>query len=344
MNEQYHNSTALEKSESARAARPFATEEAKFAFYRRRDHANIENLQNLVVAEIARCAAATYRAAHPDEETPPCFEMPPKARYLISALQGASGGGFDEFEPFERSYRNIGEQLQFSGTDSAIEQRVRRWLDELLAWQRLVGYELFSVVRGGNVIGYSPHGEPIHQRTTFVDYLKPYADAGVRQARLSEQWRGNEAKRIKPHPGLALAAQVDAVIENLPKLAPTDAGPDTAAGKVSKPLPLAEYLKLQEDWLEKWATARADRIEERGGSGHEWLEQLANQMHRWAASIRRTERARRPAASHSIFDGEPATVQPVSTHRDGYAYKGHTPDESADEAQAAAPGGGGNHF
>jgi len=331
-------------SAQATTARPFRDKEAEFAFYRRRDHANLENLQNLAIAEIARRAAAAYAVEYPDEENPPCFEMPPKARYLISALQGAHGGGFEEFEPFERGYRNIGEQLQFTGSDSAIESRVRRWLNELLAWQRLVGYELFSVVRGGEVIGYTPHGDPIHKRTTFIDYLKPYADAGVKQARLSEQWRGNAAKKLKPHPGLALAAQVDYVVAQLPRLTPTDAGPESHTGKESKPLPLDEYEKRQEEWLEQWATARADRIEQRGGSGHEWLEQLANQMHRWAASIRRTQRARRNDASHSIFDDEPATEQPVSNNRNGFAYKGHTPGVSADETKADAAGGEGTIF
>lgn len=64
----------------------------EFARWRRRDHANIEAVQNLVIAQIA-------------EETG--VEMPPNVRHLISALQGSHGGGEVAYEEFSRDYLTI---------------------------------------------------------------------------------------------------------------------------------------------------------------------------------------------------------------------------------------------
>ncbi|MDQ3742881.1 MAG: hypothetical protein M3444_00575 [Acidobacteriota bacterium] len=72
-----------------------ADKSADFARFRRRDHANIESLQNLVIAEISRLASERERVG---DEEPPVYSMPASVRHLISALQGSHGGGAVPFE------------------------------------------------------------------------------------------------------------------------------------------------------------------------------------------------------------------------------------------------------
>ena len=130
---------------SAQPKPTWATSDEKYAFFRRRDHSNLDAMQNLVVSRIAQEKG---------------IEMPPNVRHLISALQGAHGGGLVPYEEFERDYLTIGRQLQFTGTEDAIRARVRRWLDDLDEWQFNVGYQLFVIVKGGKVLGYREDGSP----------------------------------------------------------------------------------------------------------------------------------------------------------------------------------------
>ena len=261
------------------------------ARYRRRDHANMEAMINLVVAGIAAQARAAYVAANPDVERPPDFIMLPKVRHLISALQGAHGGGALPFEEFTRDYLTIGAQLQFTGTDSAIRARVRNWIDALIAWQLLVGYELISIVKGGAIIGQEADGTPIRKGSTFIDNLKPHCDDGVMRARASDLWHGNEALDIKAHPGRALAAQVESVVKVLPRIT----AQETDSQKTG-PLPLDKYQERAEQRIEDAAEKAAQEIERRGGDGAEWVDRLANNLYRLAASLKRTARARRDYA------------------------------------------------
>lgn len=166
--------------------------EVKRAMYRRRNHADIEAMQNLIVSRIA-------------EETEE--EMPPKCRLLLSAIQGAHGGGVVVNEEFTRSYLALADQLQFTGNDEARRSRVRAWVNEFEEWQ-IKTYLLVSILKGGKVIGEAPDGALIRDATQFVDQIKPVADDAVMRARASELWRGNKEKGIKSHPGKALAAQV----------------------------------------------------------------------------------------------------------------------------------------
>jgi hypothetical protein len=222
------------------------------ARYRRRDHANIEAMINLVIAEIASQTAAAYETDNPYDEHPPDFTMPPKVRHLISALQSAHGGGALPFEEFTRDYLTIGAQLQFTGTDSAIRARVRNWVDTLIAWQLLVGYDLLSVVKGGKIIGHEADGTPIRKGSTFIDNLKPHCDDGVMRARDSDLWRGNEALDTKAHPGRALAAQVASVVKALPRIQPDN----IVCGEKVWPLPRDKYQQRIEQRREsKGATA-----------------------------------------------------------------------------------------
>jgi len=228
------------------------SKDEEYARWRRRDHANIEAMQNLVIARIARETGV---------------EMPPNVRHLVSALQGAHGGG------------------------EAIRQRVRRWVDDLLAWQRAAGVELFSVVKGGDVIGTNPDGSPIRKTTVFVDNLKPRADEAVQRARTSELWRGNPQKGIRAHPGKALAAQVEWLRKELPVLKPEPEA--EGVRKAPLKLPVGEYERRREEVIAKALEDTADEIEERDGDADLWLERIEKLVRRMRDSRRKTSPARR---------------------------------------------------
>jgi hypothetical protein len=269
----------------------------EYARWRRRDHANIEAMQNLVIAGIAEESGV---------------EMPPNVRLLISALQGAHGGGEVAYEPFERSYQSIGAQLQFNGTGDAIEARVRRWVNDLLSWQDAALVELFSVVKGGQIIGNRPDGTPIRKATTFIDHLQPKADAAVQRARASEQWKGSAAKGIKPHPGLALAAQVEWLKKELPKLKPkADDTPKTHTKQ-----PVAEYAKKRTQAILSDLEDTADEIEKRHGDADLWLERIEKLVQTMRVSRRKTLAARR---SWIMLDDEDAEEK---AREGNTAYKG----------------------
>lgn len=260
----------------------------KRAFYRRRDHDNIEAMQNHVIAEIARRAAAPYN----DQEQPPRFEMPTNVRHLISAIQGAHGGGQVPFEEFERDYLSIGKQLQFTGSEDAIRSRVRDWIDALEEWQFAVGYELFTISKGGQIIGYRADGAPIRQKTRFIDHLEPHADEGVQRARFSEKW--------KEHPGRAIEDQVESVIKKLPRL-----GTRKESGKEKKqgaPMPVDRYERQQEDAIKKMVEDRAGKIDLRGGDGALWVRRLSAQLKDLADSLEKTARARGDFASLTVVE------------------------------------------
>lgn len=274
--------------------------EEEYARWRRRDHSNIEAMQNLAIAEIAKEKSTEEDSA----------EMPPNVRHMISALQGSHGGGEVAFEEFSRDYLTIGKQLQFTGTEDAIRARVRRWIDDLDSWQFAVGFELFTVRKGGQVIGTRPDGSPIRKATVFIDHLKPKADEAVQRARRAPLW--------KEHPGRALEEQVEWLKSELPKLgAKEESG---KGGKSTTRQPLHEYEQKQEERIESTVEKVAGAIELRGGNGAEWVDRLANNLYRLAASLKKTERARRDYASLSIFDDEPAATDVEERSASATAY------------------------
>jgi len=257
---------------------------ADFARFRRRDHANIESLQNLVIAEIARRASEREGV-----EAAPDFSMPASVRHLISALQGAHGGGAVPFEEFARDYLSIGRQLQFRGTDDAIRSRVRAWIDALDEWQFSVGVQLFVIVRGGDLVRDSagvvqthPDGSPVRTKTKFIDYLKPRVDDGVLRARASALW--------KQHPGRALEAQVAAVIADLPALGTREES--GACRKPSTPLSVDVYEQRQEERIKATVEKIAHEIELKGGDPFTFVRRLARDLVKMAGSLDRTEDAR----------------------------------------------------
>jgi hypothetical protein len=289
----------------------YQNKQEEWAFYRRRDHANIEALQNLVISEIAARARAKFMRENPDVDLLPSYEMPTNVRHLISALQGAHGGGKQPFEEFARDYLTIGKQLQFTGAETAIRARVRNWIDDLDEWQYLVGVQLFPIRKGGKVIGQHPDGTPIRETTTFIDYLKPHADDGVSRARLSDQWKGDAAQGIKAHPGLALEAQVDSVIQNLPVLGTrAEAGAEKAPPSKQT---VTEYSTKQEERICDSAEKVADEIEARGGDSDLWLEKLELALLNRRRSRFKTKPARHDTAAL-------AAVQEISAARNVTTY------------------------
>ena len=155
------------------------------ARWRRRDHANIEAMQNRIIQRIT-------------EETG--VMMPPKVRAFISALQSAHGGGEVIYEPFRRSHLIIAQYLQFTGTVVAKEARVRRLIQSLDDYQQQTGVMLIHVKRGGELVT-TQDGTQMHTTTEYIDLVKPIADNAVMKARESELWR--------KHPGKAMDAQVE---------------------------------------------------------------------------------------------------------------------------------------
>ena len=280
----------------------FQSKEEEYAYYRRRDHSNLETVQNLVIAEIARRAAVEYAREHPEveKEKLPKFEMPPNARHLISAIQGAHGGGQRPFEEFERDYVTIGRQLQFTGTDDAIRSRVRAWLNSLSDWQYAVGFQLIYWKPGGEIIGQREDGTNIYSKTVFIDHLKPPSDEAVQRARLSVQWRGDDKQGVIAHPGLAMEAQIGSVLKALPRLGTrAESGADKS---VSGLQPLDQYERQQEEKLKGWVEDRAIKIELRGGDGVHWVRRLASDLRDLADSLEKTAPARNDYASLSALE------------------------------------------
>jgi hypothetical protein len=251
-------------------------------FGRRREHANIEAMQNLIIEAIASETEHT---------------MPPLVRNYISALQSAHGGGKTANEPFTRSHLRVASYMQFKGDRATKEQRVRRLINRLEKYQVATGYLLFLVKRGGEPVGTDEKGNTIYSATCYTDFLKPVADAAVQRARPSELWKGNKAKGIRPNPGDALAAQVTWALAQLPRVDEQPGGKET-----DNMLSLAEYERQSEDQIRAAVEKRADGIAERGGDDALWLERLEVQISRLRRSRAKTGRAQRQEATRRAID------------------------------------------
>jgi hypothetical protein len=246
-----------------------------FARWRRRDHANIEAMQNLIIAGIAERTG---------------IEMPTNARSFISALQGAHGGGIVPFEEFERGLVNIGKQLQFTGNDEAIRARAGRWKKELNNYQKRTGFELITILDGGKIKGHAPNGAPIREAGRFIDNIKPFADDAVQRARRTELWKANPSK--------AMAAQVAAALDALPRL---PVASEDEANKPASVLSLTEYMQRAENRIIKFADHAAEEIESQGDDGAEWMKRVARELMKRAESIETTHGARRDKNEFDVF-------------------------------------------
>jgi hypothetical protein len=238
--------------------------------WRRKNHADIEAMQNLTIALIVQ--KRNSLRTQEEIEAKISFEMPTGVRHLISVLQGVHGGGEVPYEQFGRSYQTIGEQMQYTGTKEAVESRVRSRINELEEWQFSVGYQLFVIVKGGDFL-YDERGKqrfhadgktPMRETTQFIDHLKPVADDLAQLARASDLWRSKKC-------GQALQAQTPEALARLPKL-----GTRAESGAEKKPatgLPKG-YEKQQAGKIVEIVKARATKIEENGGDSSMWIEDL----------------------------------------------------------------------
>ncbi len=252
----------------------------KYARWRRRDHANIEAMQNLIFDHVAVESGVEFK---------------PRLRSFISALQSAHGGGEVINEPFERGHKTVASYMQFGGTDEAKAARVRRLINELEDFQDRAGFRFFWITRGGNPTGqFDAHGNELYSATEYIDVLKAIADEAVMRARASDEWKGIKAQGIKAHPGLALAAQVSWAVSQLPKI---NVQTDTATKAETKPLTTAEYRDMRRPRIVAAIESYADGIEERGGDDEmelEWLEVEVKRIRESRVRTRSTRHDRSP--------------------------------------------------
>lgn len=340
---------------------PQATE-AKRAMYRRRNHANIEAMQNYIIASIVD--RRTDARTQDEIDARLSFEMPPNVRNLISALQGSHGGGQLRDEEFSRSYLTLGRQLQFTGTEDAVRSRVRAWIDALDEWQYRVGVRLFTITKGGDYV-FDGNGKqlfhadgktPVREATRFIDHLKPVADDHVQLAQQSDLWKG--AAGAKGNPGRAMEAQSLAALSDLPQLgtrAESGAVKEKAeglpkgyerqqAGKIVEAVKArAEKIEAHGGnssvWVEELVLAtieeEADKMETKGQDADLWLEKLEAKISRARASRRKTAGARLDYGSLTLVEDEAAAVDTSSLSATNV--KGKTPPDDDDPPDSPQP-------
>ncbi len=286
----------------------------QYAFYRRRDFSNLKAMQNLIFDAIAE----------ETRERNPNFKFSPRVSAFISALQSAHGGGRVIQEPFMRSHETVAKFMQIGGTKLAKEAAVRRLINKLESDQCETTYTLIAVTRGGKPTGErDAHGNDIYTATEYVDFLLPVADEAVQRARESEMWRGNKDAGINPHPGKALAAQVDWALAQLPRVkrASNEASTSDSAPRL---MPLDQYEQQREAQIFDSIESAADEIEKRGGDAFEWLDRFEMQLRRVAQSRRKTYRARNDFAVVDDVDVERSGTASMSN-----AFSSMTGPESA---------------
>lgn len=288
----------------------------EFARWRRRDHANLEAIQNLVISRIAGETGV---------------EMPPNVRHLISALQGSHGGGEVAYEEFSRDYLTIGRQLQFTGSEGAIRQRVRRWIETSCGGSVRRRSSCSASSRAATSSGSAPTARPSAkpQSSSTSSSRRPTRPSS---ARVSELWKGNPVRRIKPHPGKALAAQVEWLHKELPVLKPEPAREGESETGPAK-MPAGEYARKREEAIVKALEATADGIEEREGDADLWLEKIEKLVRRMRLSRVKTEGARRSWIMPSAEDDNEGP-EPPEGGDSGTANTGITPEPPAASPEA----------
>ncbi|MGB8509800.1 MAG: bifunctional DNA primase/polymerase, partial [Pyrinomonadaceae bacterium] len=238
---------------------------------RRGIHADIEGMMNLILVRIAEVSGVN---------------CPPRVRAFYSAIQSAHGGGKIARAPFERAHLTLAQYLQFEGSDTAKMARVRRLLGQTEDYQRLAGFVLVEITRGG--------GEE-QRKTTYADYLVPTADEAIMRARASETW--------KRHPGEAKMEQLDWALAQLPRV-----NPNPKEGQ-SNPLPLTEYAAQRERIFEESLEKYADGVAERDGDPDHYLQRLERLILRQRLSRQKTRQKERDAKQKERIDAAESELQ-----------------------------------
>jgi hypothetical protein len=278
------------------------------ARYRRRDHADIEAMLNLMLDEIVR----RFNTALPEDKH---ITFPSKLRAFISALQSARGGGRLINEPLARSHEQVAAYLQFKGNREAKEARVRRLINQLDSFQHMTGYMLFYIERGGHPTGeVDAKGNIIYTATTYTDFCLPLADEAMMRARESGVYFGDKAKGIKPARHAALAAQVQWAVDQLPRIS------QKSAEQPDKPkLSLDAYLIQQGERLLSSFERVFDVIEERHGQASDclaWLDRQYSETRRALLSREKTYPARRDFTVLDEEEADPTILSPLNPESD----------------------------
>lgn len=261
------------------------------ARWRRRDHADIEAMQNLMLDEIVE-------RANVERDAEDQLTCPAKVRGFISALQSAHGGGQIINEPFMRSHAAIAAYLQFRGSREAKEARVRRLINQLEAFQQATGYLLFHIERGGAPTGeVDGRGNPIYTATAYTDFIKPVADDAMMRARESGLYFGDKEKGIKPARPVALASQVEWALDQLPRVDVV-----TEDERDGAELSCVEYEIQQERRLLESIEKAAGKIDERAGDSAAWVRGLARRLISLSDSLETTRRTRSDYSALGVFE------------------------------------------
>jgi len=245
-----------------------------YAFRRRRAHAHIEAMTGLILQAI---------------------KFPTKGhREFISVLQSLNSGNDAKvpYTPFRRAHLTVAEQMKFEGNEDSRRKAVSREILCLNDFKRSTGIVLFHITPGTK-----------QDKTEYIDYLTPLADAAMQRALSSPLWKTgkHEDKAEAKREAVAWAVSM------LPRV-PIEELPEEEANQLS----LDDYERSQEERFYQSIERTADEIEKRGGD-HRWIERVAKQLLQIASSRKKTAGARRPdarlraaAASVTGIEGETA--------------------------------------
>lgn len=235
----------------------------KYAFYRRRDHANIEAMTGRILQAIG----------YPTK----------RHRDFICALQSAHGGGKDAevpYTPFRRAHLTLAQFMQIGGTPESQRKAVYREITVLRNFSKQTGILLFHVTPGNE-----------EESTEYIDYLTPAADQAMQRALSLSLWKTNKTA--------AIDEAVEWVVAQLPRV---EIEEKEKKQQQCNLLPLNQYELAQEKRICDTIEKVADEIERRGGDDSEWIQRLAKQLLRVADSRKRTAPARRDYATLSHFE------------------------------------------
>jgi hypothetical protein len=165
---------------SATAPSFYATPSVK-AFWRRRDHAQIEAMTGLIL----------QRIGYPTR----------RHRDFICALQSAQGSNDTEvpYTPFKRAHATLAQYMQIGGDPESQRKAVYREIQVLRAFSERTGILLFHVKPGSE-----------NEKTEYIDYLTPTADEAMQRALASPLWKKDKSA--------AKAEAVEWAVAQLPRI------------------------------------------------------------------------------------------------------------------------------
>jgi len=254
-----------------------------YAFRRRRTHAHIEAMTGLILQAI---------------------RYPTKGhRDFISAIQSLNSGNDSKlpYTPFRRAHLTVAELLKYEGNDESRRKAVNREIRCLRRFTRRTGIVILHVASGNE-----------QEKTEYIDYLTPLADAAMQRALSSPLWKtGKHEDKAE-----AKREAVEWAVSMLPRV-PIEEEPEEEATELS----LTDYERTQEERFYQSIERTADEIERRGGD-HRWIERVAKQLLQIASSRKKTAGARRPDAKLRAAGASAVTVERGTAEESGDLYNG----------------------